>query len=322
MAIIGNPTPGNDSITGDALPNLIDALAGNDTVTGNGGNDTLIGGVDNDILLGGTENDILSGGLGNDQLVGDIFGGAGNDSLSGGAGNDSLNGGLGVDTLVGGADNDTYAVGVFSTTITEQANEGNDDIVNSSISFTLGANLERLTLVGTANINGTGNAGNNIILGNSASNILSGLAGNDSFNGLGGNDTLIGGTENDTLGGGLGDDNLSGGTGNDILIGFESGSEELDILAGGTGADTFVLGNTISDFYFGGFSFATITDFNFLDGDKIRVNGPVSSYTLSKGDNFLGGPALDTIILSADGGAIGVVQDNTNVFTSRDFVTA
>jgi Ca2+-binding RTX toxin-like protein len=51
MAIIGNPTPGNDSITGDALPNFIDALAGNDTVNSNGGNDTLIGGAGSDRFL-------------------------------------------------------------------------------------------------------------------------------------------------------------------------------------------------------------------------------------------------------------------------------
>lgn len=231
MAIIGTPTPGNDTISGDAASNFIDALAGNDSVNGNGGNDTLIGGLGNDTLLGAVGDDTLIGGEGNDILGGDIFGGTGNDSLSGGAGDDLLNGGLGRDTLVGGAGNDTYAIGSLNTIIVEQANEGND-LVNSSISYTLGANLERLDLVGTANINGTGNGANNSIFGNTANNILNGLAGNDGINGDAGNDTLRGGTGNDTLAGSDGNDVLEGGGGNDILNGG-AGIDRVDVQVSG-----------------------------------------------------------------------------------------
>jgi hypothetical protein len=45
----------------------------------------------------------------------------------------------------------------------------------------LGANLENLTLTGTAAANGTGNAMNNRLEGNSANNILTGLGGNDTY---------------------------------------------------------------------------------------------------------------------------------------------
>jgi Ca2+-binding RTX toxin-like protein len=238
MAIIGTPTPGNDNISGDALDNIIDALAGNDTVNGNGGNDTLIGGLGNDQLLGALGNDTLIGGEGNDTLIGDIFGGTDNDSLNGGAGNDTLNGGLGRDTLVGGAGDDFYAIGSADATITEQANQGTDR-VNSSISFTLGANLENLTLVGTANISGTGNDLGNIILGNIANNFLRGLAGDDSMNGLDGNDILQGGLGNDTLLGGNGNDVLEGGEGNDIL----NGGAGIDLVRVSNSSSNLVLTN-------------------------------------------------------------------------------
>ncbi|WP_230401119.1 calcium-binding protein [Microcystis aeruginosa] len=94
-----------------------------------------------------------------------------------------LNGGAGIDTLIGGLGNDTYQIDTTTDTITENANQGTDT-VQSSVTYTLGNNLENLTLTGTTNINGTGNAANNILTGNSGNNIL---------NGSDGNDTLIGG---------------------------------------------------------------------------------------------------------------------------------
>jgi Ca2+-binding RTX toxin-like protein len=67
------------------------------------------------------------------------------------------------------------------------------DLVRSSVSWTLGANLENLELTGTAGINGTGNGLANTLTGNSAVNSLSGGAGNDTLNGGLGNDILTGG---------------------------------------------------------------------------------------------------------------------------------
>ena len=107
--------------------------AGNDTLIGTSGNDTLDG-------LGG--DDVLQGLAGNDTLIG-------------GAGSDLLNGGTGTDTMQGGTGNDTYVVSTGDT-IVEQATQGLDT-VQSDVTWTLGANLEALTLTGTANINGTGN---------------------------------------------------------------------------------------------------------------------------------------------------------------------
>ncbi|RCJ14910.1 hypothetical protein A6S26_09640 [Nostoc sp. ATCC 43529] len=169
-----------------------------------------------------------------------------------------------------------------------------------------------------------GSGGNDIIVGADGIDRLFGGGGNDDLSGNAGNDTLSGSIGNDTLFGGSGSDSLSGGSDNDILIGFNGVSgNELDTLRGGSGADTFVLGNTSRSFYLNstGSSFATIVDFDFSQGDKIRVNGSVSGYTLNKNINLSGGSALDTQIFR-NGDLIAVVQDNTNVFASLDFVTA
>ncbi|WP_449212539.1 hypothetical protein [Acinetobacter baumannii] len=67
------------------------------------------------------------------------------------------------------------------------------------MTYTLGNNLENLTLTGTTAINATGNALNNTLIGNNEVNILNGGAGNDILDGQGGNDQFTGGTGSDTL---------------------------------------------------------------------------------------------------------------------------
>ena len=128
-----------------------------------------------------------------------INGGAGADIVTTGAGADTLNGGAGADTMVGGLGNDTYVVDNAGDVVTEAAGVGSGiDTVQSSVTYTLGDNVENLTLTGTANINGTGNGDANVITGNSGNNILVGGGGDDTLDGGAGADSMRGGAGNDT----------------------------------------------------------------------------------------------------------------------------
>ena len=160
---------------GENLENL--ALNGNTEINGTGNN------LEN-IIIGNNNNNYLEGLTGNDTLIG----GNGNDTLDGGFDNDSMSGELG---------DDSYYVDSVNDTITELNNEGNDTVY-SAITYTLGENLENLTLIGNDAINGTGNSLNNIITGNSVNNSLKGKQGNDKLIGGKGADILDGGEGNDT----------------------------------------------------------------------------------------------------------------------------
>ena len=63
--------------------------------------------------------------------------------------------------------------------------------MQSRISYTLGANVENLTLTGTGDINATGNTLDNTLTGNAGNNVLDGGAGNDTMSGGAGNDTYV-----------------------------------------------------------------------------------------------------------------------------------
>jgi Ca2+-binding RTX toxin-like protein len=150
------------------------------------GVENLTGSAFGDGLWGNDGANALRGLDGNDWLRG--FGG--NDTLDGGNGADSLDGGTGADSMRGGLGDDYYVVDDAGDVIVEYAGEG-DERVESSISYTLGANLEQLFLSGNGAINGTGNELVNYIGGNTGDNVLDGAGGADRMAGSYGNDTYF-----------------------------------------------------------------------------------------------------------------------------------
>src|SRR5262249_46011186 len=139
-------------------------------------------GGSNDVLQGTTSSDMILGGAGGDQL----YGLGSTDLLIGATGTDTLDGGTGADRMIGGANDDTYYIDNVGDVVIEAANEGND-IVRSSIDFTLPTNFESVVLIeGAGNINGAGNSAVNALVGNTGNNTLDGKGGNDTMRGGGG----------------------------------------------------------------------------------------------------------------------------------------
>ncbi|MGZ2411749.1 Ca2+-binding RTX toxin-like protein [Sphingomonas sp. F9_3S_D5_B_2] len=294
-AINGNGSGINNVLTGNAGNNVLSGFGGDDTLEGGAGNDRLVGGAGADTYIVDSVTDViveegsdtdtvqstvsftLSNLVENLTLEGSsAINATGNESantLTGNASANVLNGMGGSDRMVGLGGNDTYHVDSIWDVVVEGADSGVDTVI-SEIDYVLADNLENLTLTGSLNRNGTGNALANVLRGNSAANILDGGAGVDSMVGGAGDDTYLidqigdsveesaaGGTDtvssavSYTLRANLENLILTGaallGTGNSVANSITGnannnvldGAAGADVLTGGDGADTYYVDN-------------------------------------------------------------------------------
>ena len=315
---------GNDldnRLTGNAGTNVLNGGAGADTLEGGAGNDTYVvdtlADVVTELANGGTDTvqAALSWTLGANleklTLTGsapiDATGNTLANALTGNAAANRLDGGAGADTLAGGLGDDTYVVDNAKDLVTEGAGAGND-LVLSWVSWTLGSNVEQLTLLGSDALNGTGNTLANIMFGNAAANLLSGGAGADSLYGGAGNDTLNGGTEADALIGGAGDDTYVVDNAADVIV---------ELHGGGTDAVqsslSWTLGDTLETLTLTGTAAIHGTGNTLANG--LIGNSGANRLDGGEGDDTLdGGAGIDTLI-----GGLG--DDTYVVDNAKDTVT-
>ncbi|MEM7212628.1 MAG: Calx-beta domain-containing protein [Pseudomonadota bacterium] len=262
---------GNDTIMGGFGNDLVDGGAGNDTLFGGNDNDILIGGPGEDAYFGGAGFDtadlrssatgvivdlsgatpngggaagdtfdgieqVLGSTTGANTLIGDgggntLIGGDVDDDLNGGGGDDRIIGRGGMNTLTGGDGNDIFQIDSNADLVVELGGEGYDRVI-SAVTRTLSDNIEAGNLIGSGDLDMTGNAENNWLNGNSGNNVLSGLDGVDRLDGNAGDDTLSGGADNDILEGGTGADVFLAelNAGFDLVLDFTDTEDLISLL--------------------------------------------------------------------------------------------
>jgi len=229
--ILAHTGAGDDTLSGGALDDELQAYQGTNVIHGLGGNDTLSystgwastldGGDGDDMVL------VRTGALGDtiftvapDGSASDNHGAVITDvercTLAFYTGNDWAQLGAGADTAYGSYGDDTL-----------QGGGGGDQLTGDMGADSL-----------------DGQAGDDSLFGGQDNDVLAGSIGNDTLKGGAGADTLAGGGDADWLDGGDGADMLQGDAGNDTLLGnlgadTITGGLGADVLGGGDGADVF-----------------------------------------------------------------------------------
>lgn len=328
---------GADSLHGGNGNDTIDGAGGADTIDGGAGGDSMIGGTGDDLFLIDDPSDRVSeaAGGGMDTVkasisidlanfasvenvtltaagtsgTGDgganaLTGEAGSQTLSGLGGADTLDGGAGADSLDGGLGDDLFVVDDVGDVVSEGSG-GGADTVSASVSYSLSANVENLTLTGSA-VSGTGNASDNLLTGNATANSLDGADGADTLAGAGGADTLLGGNGADSLDGGTGADSLAGGAGDDTYVVDDVGDVVGELP--GEGMDTvrasvsYTLTGDVEDLVLTG-SAASGTG----NGLANTITGNGSANTLDGGagaDTLAGGGGNDSYVVDDVGDVV------------------
>jgi Ca2+-binding RTX toxin-like protein len=315
-------------ITGSNLADQLTGTGGNDVLDGGGGADVMAGGLGSDRYIVDSLDDVIVESASGDadeihtalaaytllaanveKLVGTavtgqtLTGNGANNTIVGGIGNDILDGGGGTwDVLIGGKGNDIYYV-ASGTDVQELASEGTDEVRTALASYTLPANVEKLT--GLA-------ATGQILRGNTSSNTIVGGAGNDRLEGGGGIDTLDGGAGADTMLGGTSNDTYTVDDIGDVVTEyFNEGTDtvltalasyalgtNVERLTGTLAAGQSLSGNELANVVTGGAG-SDVLSGNGGD-DTLRGNDGHDSLSGGSGTDVLEGGAGDDQL---DGGA-------------------
>ncbi|MBR7801420.1 type I secretion C-terminal target domain-containing protein [Undibacterium fentianense] len=281
-------TPGNDTIYGSSKNDVIHGGAGRDKIEANDGDDIVNGGdetsgyFDGDSISGGDGNDILHGNAGSDE----IDGGNGDDKLYGDADNDSLNGGSGNDEIYGGSGDDT--IDDYAGNNVLRGEDGNDLITSGYLYADNGFSL------------------------------LDGGAGNDMIN-AGASDDVQGGDGDDKIrfnarSGYTRVANVDGGNGNDTFNVYAERADNLVLLRGGSGTDTFIIDN---------YGLSLNSNFTIVDfaagknGDKIDLSKIINAFYQFTKNPF----DVDGFLRLKQDGQNTLIQTKVGTLTNTNFCT-
>ncbi|WP_371153237.1 beta strand repeat-containing protein [Jannaschia sp. 2305UL9-9] len=319
-------TSGDDTITGDALGNVIDGGGGNDNLDGRGGDDTIIASTGADTYDGDAGVDIVDysafsgaitvdlniaaqgggGAASNDVLIDieGVVGTSGNDMLTGDGNANSFDGDGGDDTIdAGGGDDIIIASGGIEV---YDGGSGSDTVDYSG--FTGAITLD----LGVTAQSGSGAAGNDSLtdienaIGTQGGDVLTGTSDDNRLDGSGGDDTIVATGGAETYIGGRGLDIVdysafSGAITVDLNIAAQAGSgaasnDTLESIEGivGTSGDDSLIGDG---------------EANVLDGssgdDTIDAGRGNDTIVASGGtETYDGGAGSDLVDYSAFSGAI------------------
>ncbi|MDJ0658180.1 MAG: calcium-binding protein [Crocosphaera sp.] len=298
QTLIVNNIPGVGTLTRTVIN--FDDVKGtnqNDTITGDSQDNHLFGNGGSDTFFGTKGNDLVDGGSGSDTVDYSNLGQSitllptGTVQKGGGVGTDQL---VLVDTIIADASvsNNTIDTSTAGSPVSIDVNLHGNTLTVNNIPFV--GSLTR-KVANFDNVRGTNQSDS--IIGDNQRNSLYGNGGNDFIDGKGGNDYLEGGT---------GNDNILGGDGNDTLVGVDPNSKkpgfnEVDVLLGGSGKDTFWLGDAGNPFIYGdatpyyvgngSFDYALITDFE-TGIDRIQLAGNKSDYLFQGSEIYYQGTDL------------------------------
>ena len=279
--LLPKPTNGDDILYYDQQDNIINPLAGNDTVYAGYGNDVIHLTFGNnqvyaddgdDVIISGYGNDYIEGGLGNDHYI--FHKNFGKDTILNFNPNQAdkdvldFSGSLkSTQTQIIRQDNDLiiqekrHPENILTVQNFFEKDANGDYAVQEIIFKDKSLDIDAIKTAVQQDSWGndtlyayakgdilTGNFGHDLLIGNIGNDTLLGEMGNDILQGNAGDDVLIGGIGHDTLHGGVGNDILNGGLGNDIYI-FNKGDGK-DMIQDNLGNDTLKIGANLGELWF------------------------------------------------------------------------